>query len=555
MSDADVEKTELLEEIEEEKVREAVKPLTLEELKEILGSTVKHDDANKLITFLAMLTAYTEDSQFNVSFRAPSSTGKSYIPIELSQYFPKEDVMMIAYSSPTAFYHDTGKWDDQHQAIIIDLERKILIFLDQPHDMLLQRLRPLLSHDQKELLYKITDKREKKGLRTKNVIIRGFPSVIFCTGNLRIDEQEATRNFILSPETSVEKIREGIYLKALRKGNPKLFEEYLREYPERQLLRIRIMKIKEENIKHVIIEDIDKVIDEFLKRYPKAKPRHQRDIERIISLIQGLALLNLWHRKRDDDNNLYADNEDIENAFKLFEAIGKSQELGIPPYVYNFFKEVIEPLWDEINKDIDPSNPIGLSRKQILMKHYEVYGRVISEKYLKNEILAVLENSGQIYQEKDPMDKRRSLVYVVRGDPPPPKYIESNQNESKNIIDKIIEMYRKGLSLRRISRELNLSYSKVWRTVQEYRKKGDSSDPILYTQRVGVGEEDRKIEKYPPLTNIESNQIPEDLKEYFDPGFDEYTVKCKLCGSFFSRNRAVLEAHLRYHERRGDLNV
>jgi hypothetical protein len=129
-----------------------------------------------------------------------------------------EDVIIIAYFSPTAFYHDAGEWNEEKQAIIVNLERKILIFLDQPHDQLLQRLRPLLSHDRKELLYKVTDRGEKKGLRTKNIIIRGFLSVIFCTGSLRIDEQEATRSFALSPETSVEKIREGIFLKALRKG-------------------------------------------------------------------------------------------------------------------------------------------------------------------------------------------------------------------------------------------------------------------------------------------------------------------------------------------------
>ncbi|MCS7123531.1 MAG: hypothetical protein RMJ17_03095 [Candidatus Aenigmarchaeota archaeon] len=314
---------------------EVTKKLTIEDLLKILVTTIKHDNINKLITFLAMLTTYTEEAQINVSFRAPSSTGKSYIPIELSQYFPPEDVIMIAYSSPTSFYHDTGNWDNEKQAIIINLERKILIFLDQPHDELLRRLRPLLSHDQKELLYKITDKREKKGLRTKNVIIRGFPSVIFCTGSLKIDEQEATRNFILSPETSSEKIREGIYLKALKKGNPIAFKEYLEQFPEREFLKERIKEIKKANIKHIIVENVDDIVNEFQRRYPKLKPRHQRDIERLISLIQALALLNLWYRKIVD-GNLYANEEDVKVAFQLFDQIAESQELGIPPFIYKF---------------------------------------------------------------------------------------------------------------------------------------------------------------------------------------------------------------------------
>ena len=109
-----------------------------------------------------MLSVYTKDSQFNITFRAPSSTGKSYIPIELSNYFQEEDVMKVAYSSPTAFYHGTSSFSNTRKAYIANLERKILIFLDMPHDQLLQRLRPLLSHDQKELTYKITASKSKK---------------------------------------------------------------------------------------------------------------------------------------------------------------------------------------------------------------------------------------------------------------------------------------------------------------------------------------------------------------------------------------------------------
>ena len=54
----------------------------------------------------------------------------------------------------------------------------------------------------REAQVKITDKSQKHGLRTKNVTIRGYPSVIFCSAGLKIDEQEATRFLLLSPETN-----------------------------------------------------------------------------------------------------------------------------------------------------------------------------------------------------------------------------------------------------------------------------------------------------------------------------------------------------------------
>jgi len=390
---------------------EVKQPLSCDRLKRILGVTVKRDDVNKVIVFLAMLSAYTQESQFNVSFRAPSSTGKSYIPLELAYYFPQEDVLVLAYSSPTSFFHDSGEWDDYARSYIVNLENKIVIFLDQPHDLLLQRLRPLLSHDKRELVVKITDKSEKRGLRTKTVVIKGFPSVIFCSGSLKMDEQEQTRSILLSPEVDQEKIREAIFLKAMRKGNPLAYAAFLEEHPERKILRERVKKIKEEKIRYVLIPQFERVVEKFLASRKVLKPRHQRDIERIISLIQAFALLNVWHRKRTEDNDIYADESDVQAAFELYGEIEESQELGIPPYVYLIYRDVIKPLFLEKNqKTVDP---VGVSRKEIMRKHFEVFGRSIPEYLLKQEVIPALESSGLIYQEPDENDRRRMLIFCT----------------------------------------------------------------------------------------------------------------------------------------------
>ncbi|MBU0569359.1 toprim domain-containing protein, partial [Patescibacteria group bacterium] len=139
------------------------KPLSSQDLLKILGLTIKQDEENKIVTFLCELSAYTENAQFNISYNAPSSTGKSYIPTEIARLFPQEDVLELAYCSPTAFFHDVGKHDKEMKGYTVDLSRKILIFLDQPHNELLARLRPLLSHDKKEIMLKITDKSQKFG--------------------------------------------------------------------------------------------------------------------------------------------------------------------------------------------------------------------------------------------------------------------------------------------------------------------------------------------------------------------------------------------------------
>ncbi len=384
------------------------KPITVTELIEILGLTIKKDETNKLIAFLGMTTVYTEDSQLNISFNAPSSTGKSYIPTEVSRLFPEEDVMEMGYTSPTAFFHDTGKYNKEKNEILIDLSRKILIFLDQPHTQLLERLRPVLSHDSKELKLRITDKNQKGGMITKNVVIRGFPVVIFCTVGLNIDEQESTRFILLSPETSQEKIREAIHEKVKKETDKGAYKNYIEKIPERKILKERIEAIKQENIKDIILGDPCLLEELFFKKNKNLKPRHQRDVGRLISLVKAFALINCWFREREEDS-IIANADDVNAAFSLWETISESQELNIPPYIYKIFQEVILPAYAANMRSY--RDAFGLERKEISNKHFDVYGRLLGDPALRLQILPALENAGLIYQELHPKDKRKKLVY------------------------------------------------------------------------------------------------------------------------------------------------
>jgi len=233
------------------------KSITVEDLTRILSSTVKHDDANKAITFLGMLLNYTEEDQINMGFLAESSTGKSYIPLELCQYFPEEDVMQIGYASPTSFFHDYARMvktgSNKQTVFMVDLQKKILVFVDQPHDMLLQRLRPILSHDKKEIPLLITDRNKNKSLRTKHVLVRGYPTVIFSSAKFSLSDQEKTRLLLLSPETTQAKLKESISLKIAKESNRQAYKETMQKNAERQFLTQRVFAVKKANVKHIII--------------------------------------------------------------------------------------------------------------------------------------------------------------------------------------------------------------------------------------------------------------------------------------------------------------
>ena len=388
------------------------KPLSVAELMEILGFTIKNDDENKVITFLCQLSAYTGDSQFNISFNAPSSTGKSYIPLEISSLFPKKDLLKLGNCSPQAFYHEQGKFNKEENTITVDLSRKIIIFLDQPHNDLLIRLRSLLSHDEKEIQSKITDKVQKGGNKTKTVIIKGFPAVIFCSAGLKIDEQEGTRFLLLSPETTQEKIRQAIFEKIKKETDSEAYKKELDANPARKMLKDRILAIKQAEIEKINIASTKKIEERFLNHNKKLKSRHTRDVGRLIAITKLIALLNLWFRERQG-STIITNNEDIEEAFRIWDTISESQELNLPPYIFNLFKEVIVPLWKEKNPLIGEQivNEVGISRQEIVQKNYQINGRLIPDWQLRLHIIPMLENAGLIRQEADEKDRRKILIY------------------------------------------------------------------------------------------------------------------------------------------------
>lgn len=406
------------------------KPMAASDIKEVLGLTIKRDEVNKVVTFQCMLSAYTETNQFNISFNAPSSTGKSYIPLEISTLFPTADMLKLGNCSPTAFFHERGVYDKEKNTITVDLSRRIIVFMDMPNNDLLQRLRSLLSHDEKSIESKITDKNQKGGNRTKTVVIKGFPSVIFCSAGLKIDEQEGTRFILLSPETTQDKLREGIQQRILKEADEQAFRDWLNADPGRQLLKLRIQAIRQEKIEDIIVtDDAKETINQyFFEGKSILKPRHQRDIGRLMGLTKTFALLNVWFRERKG-KTLYATMDDAVEAISVWDKIAESQEHNLPPYVYEVYKDVILPAWQEKNEDKLPHEPwVGLSQQEVMKKHFKSRGTLLPEWQLRQQVLTMLETAGLITKEQDENDKRRTLICPTV----PPTEPDGSENNSES---------------------------------------------------------------------------------------------------------------------------
>ena len=90
---------------------------------------------------------------------------------------------------------------------------------------------------------------------------------------------------------------------------------------------------------------------------------------------------------------------DIDQGFEVWQKINKSQELNLPPYTYEFYKKYIVPIYEAKNADRDPKSKsvddyIGVSRKEIIHRHFELEGSLPNDDILRRQILPMLEMQG-----------------------------------------------------------------------------------------------------------------------------------------------------------------
>jgi hypothetical protein len=408
----------------EDAQRELVREVTIETICEILSTEIKRDFTTTAITFLAALLNYTGRQSVLVTYKAGTSTGKSYITLRVLDLFPKEDIIKLAGASPTSFFHElgtpvyedvideNGKPAKRLLHILVDLCQKIVVFLDQPDPRLLERLRSFCSKDTDESVFKITDRTTSGSQRTKTIVLKGPATFFYCTARYTAESQENSRTFILSPSGSEdqEKLCQAIDLIATKETDYDFFSETLANDSQRRWLRERILLIKKAKIREINLtpEDSEYLKSEFLKRHPVMIPRNSRDFPRVIALAKGCALLNLWHRRTEHEHVIQANRSDIDAALKLYDEVSEANESGLAPALLEWFHAVIMPFWKE---DEYPD------RRQIARKHLEVYHEPLPRTRFERDYVPALEAASLIFPQTNPEDKRRTVYAPVKEEP------------------------------------------------------------------------------------------------------------------------------------------
>jgi predicted ATPase len=397
----------------------------IKEIANYLEPIIKRDYIAKVVSFLVQFSTYLLDDQLNLIIASLSSTGKTHILQNIAKLFPQDDVKILGYTSPKAFFHELWIWDEKRKKRVVPLEKVNLIFQDQPHPELLAKLRPILSHDKKEIEVKITDKSEKGGNLTKTILVRGFPAVSFATTYLKLDDQEITRALIISPEISQEKIRESVEL-AIREKVDSNFYELLENEPGLKILRERILGFKEisKNIRRIVFVDFkESEILSLFKNEKSFAPKDMRNIKKFMTICECFAGLN-YILDRVSGDTLLVKREDIMEAVKVWNEIGKYQEIGIMPFALEVYYKVILPLHKE---------GLTLTKKVIMKGIKEKFSASIQLWYLEQHVLPTLESGGFVSIEKNPQDRRQIIVIPLVD-------VEENEEEDEKN-ERISELY------------------------------------------------------------------------------------------------------------------
>ncbi len=406
---------------------------------------IKEDREASFFVFLTALSKDSDDPQ-NIFLRGDSGIGKTWVVTNVLDLFDDENVWMLGGLSPTALVHSYGElldangnpiewtekptleqvkeeleasepniskaqvqkeyfsrlqnWNDKlkDSKYVVDLNGKLLVFLDAPHIETFNKLRPVLSHDKEEISYRFTDKSKNGSLRTSHVVLKGWPACVFCTTDKNWMEDLATRSLTITPKTTEKKLREACVLVGSDAAFP--FDDFKAKTESKMKLVLQCLQTEIENGKINVAVPYAK---QFSQIIPLNQPRIMRDLKHLMAFIKLNALVNHKDRPKISGREkpvVLATYEDFKAVMEYFEFIEETTTSGLNAHILNVFHRVMEPL-----------KTFGypeLVAKCTEMLHYPL-ARATLYVYVRE-----LAKIGYVDEEPDLNDKRKKIISVIR---------------------------------------------------------------------------------------------------------------------------------------------
>ena len=292
------------------------------------------DDANLLLTFLVMLSAKTS-SALNLEMIGTSSAGKTYLVLTARNGLPRSMVVVLAGASREALKYDYDEVAEDG-SYLVHVDGKCIIILEKDEsEAFMRRMKPLMSGDDDELIFKTPIKNELTGeIETRDFKIIGKPSFITLTTRNPSEEEQITRQLLMTPDTSTEKIKAVVSGALTAKARP----EELMIHEDVDLLQAAILKLDQYSVRNIFAP----LMESF---FPAKSASHQRDITKVLSIIDTIATLHQTQRPTETINGkpyVVASIEDNIVGLILADLVLRASLSGVPDDSWMVFLQLVQ---------------------------------------------------------------------------------------------------------------------------------------------------------------------------------------------------------------------
>lgn len=444
--------------------REKSKGKPIQQIENYLNTIIREDPLLVKQILRVYLSAYTKNP-INMALLAPSSDGKTWATVQVSKLFPKEDVILVGSMTPKALIHTQGILVDenlnplkekieeiefniiqagkaQQKDVVeelkkqlkeihltakhmINLENKILLFLDNPNPATYEMLKPIMSHDNYDIIYKTT--KGDGSLNVKESVIRGWPAFIFCSAKNEAKNEVwaeiVTRVFMTSPNSSVKKYKEANKYTSIKKGVPTWANKLYKNENDEKYAKFYINEFKENFIrlhKQNEVPYCNPFYEVLGDKFPNNEGPTMRHFTRLMDFIGVETLINF-----NTNPKMIFDTKDgrtFETVFTTIDDIGNAIEIlgnisSIPPEKIKFFEQIFLPLWDNEYPNLkgieEIPNDVGLTSVKLSKKYVETFKKDQSPKQIIENYCEILVDSGILQAVPNPQWVKQNLYQPV----------------------------------------------------------------------------------------------------------------------------------------------
>ena len=335
------------------------------------------DDANLILTFLVMLSCKT-DAPLNLEMIGQSASGKTYMTLTARNGFPKSMCMVLAGASREALKYDYDEVDEDGN-FIVNVDGKCIIVLEKDESFaFIQRMKPLMSGDDKELVWKTPMKNEMTGeIETRDFIIRGRPAFITLTTRNPKEQEQVTRQLLMTPQSSSDKVGNVVKNHLIAKARPESFTVN----PELDILQASMLSLRKQKVRNIFAP----LLADF---FPARNAQHQRDVTKVLSVIDAVTLLHSRQRPiQTDDTGTYilSSIEDNVIGLLLCDIVLRASLSGVPDDAWNTFLQMQNMADSKRRLTIDA-----------IQQWLNLHAYSVSKTQIKDKHLPTLEDAGLI---------------------------------------------------------------------------------------------------------------------------------------------------------------